>query len=206
MTQLAFAPIVGKALCHHMIPPFQADVRVLAMLSRMNLTLSALVASNGLNLGTRSRAANADVNLDGQTLYILTSHHDVMREGVKRHSFSKPKSKQGVRFIPGSISPVQVQQPSCDPWQQGGWAVSGCSVTDPRPADLAATCEPRRDERVSRFPTRVPSAGSTARRDLDCQALPLAGLADSSLRRYRTAQRALAIASLATARATTVGK
>ena len=52
------------------------------MLSRMNLTLSALALSNGLNLGTRSRAANADVNLDGQTLYILSSHHDVMREGV----------------------------------------------------------------------------------------------------------------------------
>ena len=40
------------------------------MLNRTNLTLSALALSNGLNLGTRSLAANADVNLDGQTSYI----------------------------------------------------------------------------------------------------------------------------------------
>ena len=51
-----------------MIPPFPGGCEGLAMLSRKNLTLSALVLSNGLNLGTRSRAANADVNLDGQTL------------------------------------------------------------------------------------------------------------------------------------------
>ena len=83
------------------------------MLSRMNLTLSALALSNGLNLGTRSSAANADVNLDGQTLYILNSHHGVMREGMAWYSFPKPKSKQESPSIPGSISPVQVQQPSC---------------------------------------------------------------------------------------------
>ena len=89
------------------------------MLSRKNLTLSALVLSNGLNLGTRSRAANADVNLDGQTLRILNSHHDVMREGMVWYSFSKPKSKQGIPSIPSSISPVQVQQPSCGQPQHG---------------------------------------------------------------------------------------
>ena len=32
------------------------------MLNRTNLTLSALALSNGLNLGTRSLAANASVN------------------------------------------------------------------------------------------------------------------------------------------------
>ena len=141
------------------------------MLSRKNLTLSALVLSNGLNLGTRSRAANADVNLDGKALYILNSHHDVMREGVVRYSFSKPKSKPGMPSIPGSISPVQVQQPSCVMWQQGGWAVEGCDVTEPRPADLADTCEPRSDDRVTRFPTLPNRVGDTARRGLECQAI-----------------------------------
>ncbi len=145
------------------------------MLSRKNLTLSALVLSNGLNLGTRSRAAIADVNLDGQTLYILNSHHDVMREGVVQYSFSKPKSKPGMPSIPGSISPVQVQQPSCAMWQQGGWAVEGCDVTDPRPADLADTCEPRPDDRVTRFPTLPNCVGNTARRGLECQAIARRG-------------------------------
>jgi hypothetical protein len=174
------------------------------MLSRMNLTLSALALSNGLNLGTRSRAANADVNLDGQTLYILSSHHDVMREGVARYSFSKPKSKEGAPPIPSSISPVQNQQPSCAMWQRGGWAVEGCVVTEPRPADLADTREPRRDDRVTRFPT-LPSVGSTARRGLDCQALWRANAAGST-GRGRTARRRAAITCSATARATTVGK
>ena len=87
------------------------------MLSRKNLTLSALVLSNGLNLGTRSRAAIADVNLDGQTLDILPP---IMTSCVREwceYSFSKPKSKQGIPSIPSSISPVQVQQPSCAQWQ-----------------------------------------------------------------------------------------
>ena len=140
------------------------------MLSRMNLTLSALALSNGLNLGTRSRAANADVNLDGQTLYILNSHHGVMREGMVWYSFSKPKSKQGIPPIPSSISPVQVQQPSCGQSQQGGWAVDVRVVAEPRPADLAGRREPRLDERVTRFPTSDPNVGSTAERSLDRQA------------------------------------
>ena len=110
------------------------------MLSRKNLTLSALVLSNGLNLGTRSRAANADVNLDGQTLRILNSHHDVMREGMEWYSFSKPKSKEGIPPIPGSISPVRVQQPSCGQPQQGGWAVDVRVLAKARPADLAGRC------------------------------------------------------------------
>ena len=66
------------------------------MLNRTNLTLSALALSNGLNLGTRSLAANADVNIDGQTLCIRHSHHDVMREGMVWYVvFSMPKSKHG---------------------------------------------------------------------------------------------------------------
>jgi hypothetical protein len=175
------------------------------MLSRKNLTLSALVLSNGLNLGTRSRAANADVNLDGQALYILTSHHGVMREGVAQYSFSKPKSKQGVRSIPGSISPVQIQQPSCARWQRGGWAVDDRVVTEPRPADLADRREPRPDDRVTRFPTLFANVGTP----------PTAGLAERQAAtrvkavgitsRGRTASRRAALACSAAAIATTVG-
>ena len=175
------------------------------MLSRKNLTLSALVLSNGLNLGTRSRAALADVNLDGQTLNIRTPHHDVMREGVVEYSFSKPKSKEGIPSIPGSISPVQVQRPSCSTWQQGGWAVEGCDVTEPRPADLADTCEPRPDDRVTRFPTFFLFVGDTARRGLENQAAARA-IASGSTGRRRTARRRARLASSALARATTVGK
>jgi hypothetical protein len=175
------------------------------MLSRKNLTLSALVLSNGLNLGTRSRAALADVNLDGQALSIRTSHHDDMREGVVQYSFSKPKSKPGMRSIPSSISPVQVQQPSCTKWQHGGWAVEGCHVTEPRPADLAGTCEPRPVDRVTRFPAALSKrVGNPAMRGLECQA-PARALAGNT-DRDRTARRPAALAGSGLARATTVGK
>jgi hypothetical protein len=175
------------------------------MLSRKNLTLSALVVSNGLNLGTRSRAANADVNVDGQTLDILSSHHGLMREGMAKYPFSKPKSKRETSSIPGSISPVQIQQPSCAPWQQSGWAVDGFDVTDPRPADLAETCEPRPGARVTGIPTFVLNVGNTARQSLECQAAARAKASGSTGRR-RTASRRAASGRSATARAITVGK
>jgi hypothetical protein len=175
------------------------------MLSRKNLTLSALVLSNGLNLGTRSRAANADFNLDGQTLYILTSHHGVMREGVVQYSFSKPKSKQRVRSIPGSISRVQIQQPSCASWQRGGWAVDDRVVAEPRPADLAGRREPRPDDRVTRFPTLLaivgtPPATGLAERQAAAR-VKVAGITS----RGRAADRRAALACSAAAMATTVG-
>jgi hypothetical protein len=172
------------------------------MLSRMNLTLSALALSNGLNLGTRACAANADVNLDGQTLYIQHSHHGVMREGMVPTSFSKPKSKVGIKSIPSSISPVQVQQPSCTSWQRGGWAVEGCDVSEPRPADLTGMFEPRRDVRVTPFPALELFAGNPARRGLERQA-PAAG---KVARIRRTARRRARTTCSATASAATVGK
>jgi hypothetical protein len=205
MMQWPYAPFWSNAFASSHDPAFSGGCEGLAMLSRKNLTLSALVLSNGLNLGTRSRAALADVNLDGQTLDIRTSHHDVMREGVVEYSFSKPKSKQGIPSIPSSVSPVQVQQPSCAPWQPSGWAVDGFNVTEPRPADLAVTCEPRRDDRVTRFPTCVLYVGNTARRGLEHQAAAWA-IATGSTGRGRTASRRAALACSATARATTVGK
>jgi hypothetical protein len=173
------------------------------MLSRMNLTLSALALSNGLNLGTRSRTANADINLDGQTLYILNSHHGVMREGMVWHSFSKPKSKHGIPSIPGSVFPVQVQQPSCGQPQQGGWAVDVRNLTEARPANLAGRCEPRLDARVTRFPTSDPDVGKTSDRSLDRRA-KASSKVPGSTGFYRTARRAITCS--AAARATTVGK
>jgi hypothetical protein len=173
------------------------------MLSRKNLTLSALALSNGLNLGTRSRAANADVNLDGQTLGILNSHHDVMREGMVWYSFSSPKSKQGIPSIPSSISPVQVQQPSCGQPQHGGWAVDVRVIAEARPADLAGRCEPRLEARVTRFPTSDPDVGNFADRSLDRQA-SASSLAAGRTRFDRAALGAITCS--AAARATTVGK
>jgi len=63
---------------HLVTPPFQADVRVFAMLSRINLTLSAL--TNRLNLGTRTLVLNASGNNGKTTLRICHLHHDVMRQ------------------------------------------------------------------------------------------------------------------------------
>jgi len=173
------------------------------MLSRMNLTLSALALSNRLNLGTRSRTANADVNLDGQTLCILNSHHGVMREGMMWHSFSKPKSKQGFPSIPSSISPVQVQQPSCGQPQQVGWAVDVHVLAETRPADLAGRCEPRLDDRVTRFPTTVIVVGGSANRSLARRARANSTVPGST-GFYRTARRAITCS--AAARPTTTGK
>jgi hypothetical protein len=173
------------------------------MLSRKNLTLSALVLSNGLNLGTRSRAANADVNLDGQTLCILNSHHDVMREGMEWYSVSKPKSKQGIPFIPNSISPVQVQHPRCGQPQPGGWVVDVCVLTDARPANLVGRREPRLDDRVTRFPASDRNVGSSSERGLARQA-SATPRAPGSTGFHRTARRAITCS--AAARATTVGK
>jgi hypothetical protein len=173
------------------------------MLSRMNLTLSALALSNGLNLGTRARAANADVNLDGQTLYILNSHHGVMREGMAWYSFSKPKSKQESPSIPGSISPVQVQQPSCGQPQPGGWAGNICVPAEARPADLFGRREPRLADRVTHFPTSDPTVGSASERSLDCQVITRSRVPGST-GLDRTARRAITCS--AAARATTVGK
>jgi hypothetical protein len=174
------------------------------LLNRTNLTLSALALSNGLNLGTRPRAAHADVNLDGQTSYILLSHHVVMREGMEwSFVFSKPKSKQAIPSIPSSISPVQLPQLSCAISQQGGCAVDVRVEADPRPADLVGRREPRLVDRVTRFLTVVPTERTTTERSLYCQARTWSR-ASGSPGFYRTARRATTCS--ATARATTVGK
>jgi hypothetical protein len=82
------------------------------MLNRTNLTLSASALSNGLNLGTRSLAADAGVNNDGTTLPVCPSHQDVMREGMVWYVVSSiPRPKYAVPAIPGPFFPVQRRQP-----------------------------------------------------------------------------------------------
>ena len=167
------------------------------MLSRKNLTLSALVLSNGLNLGTRSRAANADVNLDGQTLRILNSHHGVMREGMEWYSFSKPKSKPGIPSIPSSISPVQVQQPSCGQPQPGGWAVDDCVSAEARPADLVGRPERGVDIPDPRFQPSDSLRGMAIPSASDCKSRSaVKSVGKRGLK--RTAKRAAAAAAAAT--------
>jgi hypothetical protein len=74
------------------------------MLNRTNLTSSALALSNGLNLGTRSLAANASVKHGDTTPRVRPSHHDVMREGmVWCVVFSMPKPRYAIPAIPGSF-------------------------------------------------------------------------------------------------------
>jgi hypothetical protein len=81
------------------------------MLNRTNLTLSALALSNRLNLGTRSLAANAGVNHGAQTLCILHSYHDVMRERMVWYVVSSiAKPRHAIPAIPGSLSKVQQQR------------------------------------------------------------------------------------------------
>jgi hypothetical protein len=174
------------------------------LLNRTNLTLSALALSNGLNLGTRARAARADVNLDGQTSYILLSHHDVMREGMEwSFGISKPKSKLAIPPIPGSISPVQLPQLSCVQSQQGGCAVDVRVDADPRPADLIGRREPRLERRVTSVPTVIPTGGTTTERS-PIRRMRTWSRTSGSPGSYRTARRASACSAAATA--TTVGK
>ena len=113
------------------------------MLNRTNLTLSALALSNGLNLGTRSLAANASVNDGDQTLRTRHSHHDVMRERMVWYvvsSISKPTD--AIPAIPSSFSQQQQQPLSCETLPQGNVAVEVCVKPEPRPADLVGRPEP----------------------------------------------------------------
>jgi len=118
------------------------------MLNRTNLTLSALALSNRLNLGTRSFAAKANVNLGATTQNIRQSHHDVMRDGMDYWG-GYPISQIGAAFqsIPSSFSPVP-QWPSPDMAVQ-----CSCCV-----ADVQVLVEPRPDNLAER-PERIVSAG-----------------------------------------------
>jgi hypothetical protein len=112
------------------------------MLNRTNLTLSALALSNRLNLGTRSLAANASVNFDGQTLRTRQSHHDVMRERMDWYVvLSIPRPRYAIPAIPGSFFQIQQGQLSCVTSEQSVVAVNVCVDSVPRPADLVGRRE-----------------------------------------------------------------
>ena len=113
------------------------------MLNRTNLTLSALALSNGLNLGTRSLAANASVNDGDQALNVRHSHHGVMREGMVWYAvFSNPKPRYAIPAIPSSFSAEQQRPLSWLTLQQGCIAVVVPVEPEPRPADLVGRPEP----------------------------------------------------------------
>ena len=113
------------------------------LMNRTNLTLSALAFSNGLNLGTRSLAANASVNDGDQTLRTRHSHHDVMRERMVWYVVSSiPKPMYAIPAIPGSFFQQQQRPSSCLTSPQGEVAVDVSVIPVPRPADLVGRPEP----------------------------------------------------------------
>ena len=131
------------------------------MLNRTNLTLSALALSNGLNLGTRSLAANASVNDGDQTLRIRHLHHDVMRERMVWYVVSSiPKPTDAIPAIPSSFSQKQQQSLSCVTLPQGNVAVEVCVEPEPRPADLVGRSEPCVLDHDPSFGTMVSFTGN----------------------------------------------
>ncbi|WP_406693448.1 hypothetical protein V5E97_20695 [Singulisphaera sp. Ch08] len=100
------------------------------MLNRTNRTLSANL--NGLNLGTRSIAVTANINIgDLQTLRTRHVHRVVMRDGMHGYLPSSMILSRGeIPVIPGSL-PVPswlVQSRSVRPW--GEFAAEMFTVSD----------------------------------------------------------------------------
>jgi len=91
-------------------PAFPGGCEGFAMLSRMNLTLSAL--TNRLNLGTRTLVLNASGNNGKTTMRIRHLHHDVMRQ---RMVWCVVPSFEAERYdippMPDSIVPGPQQPP-----------------------------------------------------------------------------------------------
>jgi hypothetical protein len=173
------------------------------MLSRMNLTLSALALSNRLNLGTRSFAANASVNFGVQTLRTRQSHHDVMRERMDWYVvLSMPRPRYAIPAIPSSFFSEQQCPTSCVTLQQGCVAVDVPVEPEPRPADLVGRPEPCVYDRGLYTLTTSSTTWSTAP---DTTSLRLLESAKSSAKHgfKRTARRA---AKAAARRSATSGK
>jgi hypothetical protein len=141
------------------------------MSDRINLTLSALALTNGLNLGTRSLAASASVTANGDLVRIRHTHHDLMREGMIWYSVdSIPKPSDGVPVIPDSFSQVQQQRFSSVFSQQGVLAVGVPVEPRTRPADLADRLERRDLDRLDSIPTTLAGSARAVKRSLNCQA------------------------------------
>jgi len=140
------------------------------MLDRTNLTLSALALTSGLNLGTRSLAANASVNTNGDLVRIRHTHHGLMREGMMWYSVvSIPKSRPGIPVAPDSFSQVQQQRFGSVLSQQGVVAVDVPVEPEPRPADLADRPEPRDADRRDPILTFLAGPAKATKRTLNCQ-------------------------------------
>ena len=121
------------------------------MLNRTNLTLSALALSNRLNLGTRSLAANAGVNMGDKIRYIRQPHHGVMRDGMMWPDVN-PIPQIGSAFPRTSSSfSREPQCPSADVAVPRSCCVVDVQVlVEPRPDNLAdrperrlSYCDPR---------------------------------------------------------------
>jgi hypothetical protein len=172
------------------------------MLNRMNLTLSALALSNGLNLGTRSLAADASVNDGDQTLRIRHSHHGIMREGMVWYVvFSNPKPRYAIPAIPCSFSFEQQRPSSCVTLQQGCAAVDVPVEPEPRPADLVARPEPCVQDLFSRCLTASSHIGNTTvsasdfRSGSSAKTVGIVGLKRTARRAARAAAAAMSATS-----------
>jgi len=108
------------------------------MLNRTNRTLSANL--NRLNLGTRSLAVAAGLNIGEPTLRTRHAHRDVMRDGIIEYRPSPiPISRDAMPSIPSSssVSPGLVASPVVWPWVDFAVEASfdtdrRCRVEDPR--------------------------------------------------------------------------
>jgi hypothetical protein len=95
------------------------------MLNRTDLTLSALALSNGLNLGTRSLAADAGVNHGDQNLCTRHSLQDIMRDAmVWRDAYLISEARCAIPLIAGSPFPGPKGQSSRVTVQPGRFAVN----------------------------------------------------------------------------------
>jgi hypothetical protein len=131
------------------------------LLNRTNLTLSALALSNGLNLGTRSFAVDANVSNGDQTLRIRQVHHDVMRERMVWYVVSSiPKPSDANPAIPSSFFPRRPQRPGCLTLPRGYVEADSCVEPDTRPANLVERDQPGVFDREVSFKTIVPITGN----------------------------------------------
>ena len=134
------------------------------MFNRTNQTLSALALSNRLNLGTRSLAAIASVNVGNLTLRTRHSYHGVMRDGMVWYDvFTDPKTKHATPTIPSSSS----QPRQCGPvrviLQRVGSSVGVRVALEPRPANLVDRPGPIAEHREPRLRTSMLGERNTAK-------------------------------------------
>jgi hypothetical protein len=161
----------------------------LAMLSRMNLTLSALALSNGLNLGTRSLAANAGVNHGDQYLCTRDAHQDIMRDGmVWQSAFPVPSMRCAIPPIPSSSFPGPQGQVSRVAVQGSSFVVVVPVEPDQRPDNLIG--RPERGVRNRHERLRTVTSGQRTVTKPALRTLPQSSASSAKHGSKRTAKRA----------------